>query len=311
MEICSGVIVPLVTAFDYTPEQRINPAGASLLVEKLIASGVEGLFLFGSNGEFYVCSDEEIFKFSEAIITQVAGRVPVYVGVGHCSTAEACRRAKRAEALGADAISVINPYFLGIQDEELISYYTTVAASVTIPLMMYNIPKATGHTISPEVGKALFSVKNIVGIKDSSGDRALLQSYIVAAKTYRPDFKVLVGSDGLISEAAPMGASGIVAGTANLLAPEVVELWNLLQQAGGDGNGNATLAERCAELQGVVDEFRAIIHKGSVPQVLKRSLVCEGFDVGPARLPVGKTTQATDAKIMNFISKLQQRRAQV
>lgn len=108
--------------------------------------------------------------FAKAVIEQVNGRVPVYVGTGACSTAETIQLSKQAESLGADVLSVITPYFLKPTDEELIQHYTQVAASVKIPIILYNIPKATGVNISASVLKEMSKVDNIYGIKDSSGD---------------------------------------------------------------------------------------------------------------------------------------------
>ena len=101
---------------------------------------------------------------------------------------------KQAVAIGADALSVINPYFMGISDDQLKNYFTMVAESVKIPVMLYNIPKCTGKNIAPEVVAELAKIDNVKGVKDSSGNLENLQGYIDAAKGN--DVDVLVGSDG-------------------------------------------------------------------------------------------------------------------
>lgn len=196
MSTFKGVIVPMVTPFNRDEEQSINYEAAEQLLEKLISEGADGIFTFGSNGEFHVCNPDEKIKFSKFIIEKTAGRLPVYVGTGACSTKEALYMSREAEAIGADALSVINPYFLGISDQQLVEYFKTVAASVKIPVLLYNIPKGTGKNISKEAVEQLVTIENIKGIKDSSGDIDNLKDYLDAAAGH--DVDVLVGSDGKI-----------------------------------------------------------------------------------------------------------------
>lgn len=286
MSTFKGVIVPMVTPFNRDEEQSINYEAAEQLLEKLISEGADGIFTFGSNGEFHVCNPDEKIMFSKFIIEKTAGRLPVYVGTGSCSTKEALYMSREAEAIGADALSVINPYFLGISDQQLVEYFQTVAASVKIPVLLYNIPKGTGKNISKEAVEQLVTIENIKGIKDSSGNIDNLKDYLDAAAGH--DVDVLVGSDGKISEAHALGAQGTIAGTANLITKVVVDLWKALEA------GNA---EEAARLQAEIEPIRDILHLGSTPQTLKRSLELAGYPVGPARFPVTEVAEGVDEKI--------------
>ena len=286
MSTFKGVIVPMVTPFNRDEEQSINYDAAEQLLEKLISEGADGIFTFGSNGEFHVCNPHEKIKFSQFIIEKTAGRLPVYVGTGACSTKEALYMSCEAEAIGADALSVVNPYFLGISDQQLIEYFKTVAASVKIPVLLYNIPKGTGKNISKEAVEQLVTVENIKGIKDSSGNIDNLKDYLDVAAGH--DVDVLVGSDGKISEAHALGAQGTIAGTANLITKVVVDLWKALEA------GNT---EEAARLQAEIEPIRDILHLGSTPQTLKRSLELAGYPVGPARFPVTEVAEGIDEKI--------------
>lgn len=281
-----GVIVPMVTPFNRDAGQSINYGAGERLVEKLIEGGASGIFTFGSNGEFHVCSPDERIGFSRFVIERAAGRVPVYVGTGACSTREAVEMSKRAEAAGASALSVINPYFMGISDAQVVTYYRMVAESVKIPIMLYNIPKSTGKNLSPEVVGEVAQIDNVRGVKDSSGNMDNLKGYIeaVAGK----DVDVLVGSDGKISEAFALGASGAVAGTANLITEVVVNLWKALE-AGDEAEA--------ARLQAEIEPIRDVLHLGSTPQTLKRSLELAGYEVGPARFPVTEVADGVDEQI--------------
>ncbi len=137
--------------------------------------------------------EAEKIEFAEKVIGMVDHRVPVYVGTGACSTKETIRLSKKMEELGADALSVITPYFLTPTEEELVQHFTAVAESVSIPIILYNIPKATGCNLSAEVVGCLAEVENIRGIKDSSGKEENLKAYAELAK--RDDFDLLIGSD--------------------------------------------------------------------------------------------------------------------
>ncbi|AEB07645.1 dihydrodipicolinate synthetase [Coriobacterium glomerans PW2] len=290
MSTFHGVIVPMVTPFKRDSAQSINFCAADQLIEKLIGSGVSGIFIFGSNGEFHLCSHEERIRFTKHVVQKVGGRLPVYVGTGACSTNEACNLSREAEALGADALSVVNPYFTQISDSEIVRYYERVAASVKIPIILYNIPKSTGMNLSAEVVSKIAPIENIKGIKDSSGNVENLAGYIEAA--YGNDMDVLVGSDGKISKGYAMGATGAIAGTANLITDVVVGLFSALESG---------KTESAKMLQAEIEPLRDILHKGSTPAVLKRSLELAGIPVGPAREPVSDLSGFLDASIMSML----------
>jgi len=212
------------------------------------------------------------------------------VGTGSCSTREAVQLSKDAQQIGADAVSVINPYFMKVTDAEIASYFKTVAASVDIPVLLYNIPKTTGTNIPKSVVAELARIDNVRGVKDSSGNMDNLRDYVEAVEDC--DVDVLVGSDGKISDAYALGASGTVAGTANLITSTIVGLWKALET--GD-------AEEAARLQAEVEPLRDVMHLGSTPQTLKRAMELSGCPVGPARRPVGDTAPEVDEKVRTML----------
>ena len=216
----------------------------------------------------------------------------MYVGTGACSTKETIQLSKEAEAIGADALSVITPYFLRPTDEELIQHYTQVAESVNIPIILYNIPKATGINLSVNVLKALVQVENICGIKDSSGDLNNLKAYIEVAKGTQ--IKVLVGSDSKILAGYQMGATGAIAGTSNLITKTLVDL---------DKAFHAGELEEAQKLQLEIEELRKVLPLGTVPSILKRAVEMAGIaEVGPAKKPVQEPSRQTDIEIKKMLS---------
>lgn len=188
-----GIITPIVTPFKRNASQEINYEATKELIDHLISHGVNGIFILGSNGEFHVIDEDEKIEFTKKVVEFVDKRVPVYVGTGACSTRATIRLSKAVEAAGADALSVITPYFLKPTDENLYNHYKEIAESVNIPIMLYNIPKATGCPLNPELVERLADIPNIKGIKDSSGDVDNLKAYAEIAK--RKDINLLVGSD--------------------------------------------------------------------------------------------------------------------
>lgn len=268
-----GIITPIVTPFHRDEEQTINYDATKELINHLISHGVKGIFILGSNGEFHVLDEDEKVEFAKKVVEYVNHRVPVYVGTGCCSTKATVRLSKKMEEIGADALSVITPYFLKPTNDNLYAHYKEVAESVNIPIVLYNIPRATGCPLDPELVSRLADIENIQAIKDSSGELERLQAY--AKITEEKDFQLLVGSDSKISYAYKLGASGAVAGTSNVIVDVLVNLDKALR------NNDEELANK---LQKDIDVLRGVLKLGTVPSVMKRATELAGIaEIGPAR----------------------------
>lgn len=286
-----GIITPIVTPFKRNASQEINYEATKELIDHLISHGVNGIFILGSNGEFHVIDEDEKIEFTKKVVEFVDKRVPVYVGTGACSTRATIRLSKAVEAAGADALSVITPYFLKPTDENLYNHYKEIAESVNIPIMLYNIPKATGCPLNPELVERLADIPNIKSIKDSSGDVDNLKAYAEIAK--RKDINLLVGSDSKISIAYDLGATGAVAGTSNVIVDTLVGLDKALR------SGETELAEK---LQKDIDVLRGVLKLGTVPSVMKRATELAGIaEIGPARKPVQELSAEDDEKIKEML----------
>ncbi|MFA6849991.1 MAG: 4-hydroxy-tetrahydrodipicolinate synthase [Selenomonadaceae bacterium] len=288
MEI-KGIITAMVTPFD--ANQNINAAATKQLVEKLISKGVSGIFILGTNGEFHVLSDDEKIEFAKIVIKAVAKRVPVYVGTGGNSTKQAIELSQQMEKAGADALSVITPFLVPISQSELVEHYKKIAASVKLPILLYNIPKNTGINIDKKSVEELAKVKNILGIKDTSGDINNIADYIKAGEGQ--DFHVLSGSDSLILKALKIGAVGAIAATSNLLTSIDVAIYK---------NFVAGDLKAAQKNQDAIETLRAVLKLGTVPSVIKRSVTLSGIDVGAARYPVSVTTLEVDEKIKTMLT---------
>lgn len=263
----------MVTPFD--EEGKINLPAAYQLIEYLLERHVDGLFILGTNGEFFSLHDDEKVAYAKAVIDYVNHRVPIYVGAGACGTQETIQLAKRYEEVGADAISVITPYFLPLAQNELIQHYRAIADAVAIPIVLYNMPKNTGVNIDPATLQALLPCKNIVGIKDSSGNMENFKGYLEVTKD--TEFSVLVGSDSKILEAMQLGAAGTVAATSNVITEVIVSIVK---------NYKAGNLEQAQKAQADVDVLRKVLPLGTVPSALKRLIQMMGIPVGNPRLPI-------------------------
>lgn len=272
-----GIICAMITPLD--ENQDINPKATRELIDYLINKGVYGLFILGTNGECHVLTDDEKVEFAKIVIEHTNNRVPVFVGTGGNSTREVINLSKRMETIGASALSIITPYFVPPTQQELIEHYKAVAAEVNLPIMMYNMPGKTGINIEPESVKELAKVKNIVGIKDSGGKLDNMKAYLEVTKG--EDFGVFSGSDSLILDILKVGGHGAVAATANFLAGIDVAIYNNFIK--GD-------IEAAQKAQDSIEELRRILKFGTIPSVIKQTVVFNGINVGPARLPVSRPT---------------------
>lgn len=272
-----GIICAMITPFD--KNQNINQQATCKLIDYLIEKGIYGLFILGTNGECHVLTDDEKVEFAKIVINHTNNRVPVFVGTGGNSTREVMSLSKRMETIGASALSIITPYFVTPTQEELILHYKTIADSVNLPIMMYNMPGKTGINIEPESVCELSKIKNIIGIKDSSGKLDNMKAYIEVTKS--EDFSVFSGSDSLILESLRAGTQGAVAATANFLTEIDIAIYDNFMK------GNLKEAQKA---QNSIEELRRILKLGTIPSVIKKTVVLNGINVGTARLPVTEPT---------------------
>ena len=268
-----GIIVPIVTPMN--EDESVNCEELRRQVDRQIEAGIHGIFPFGTNGEGYILSGEEKKLVLETVIDQVAGRVPVYAGTGCISTRETIEQCKMAEAAGADVLSVITPSFAQASQHELVAHYTAVAQAVpNMPIVLYNIPARTGNALAPKTVAELSRVENIVGAKDSSGDWDNLSAYIEL--TRGTGFSVLSGNDALILRALLAGATGAIAGCANVYPKNMVGIY----EAWAAGDDEA--AEKC---QAAVAPLRACFKYGNPNTVVKTAVRLLGYPVGACRAP--------------------------
>jgi len=241
----------------------------------MLDAGVHGIFCLGTNGEFYALSESEKSRVVETVVDEVNGQVPVYAGSGEIATRTVIRLTKRFKKLGADAVSIVTPYFIHPSQHELYHHYARIAVETEFPIILYNIPMRTNVRLEPETVAALAAgFGNIIGIKDSSGDLKLTQAYIEQT----PDrFAVMGGNDGLILDTLLLGGTGAIAATANVIPEILVNIYRAFQE--GD-------LEHARMWQERVGPLRKDFSLGTAPGVIKVQANQCGYPVGPSRTPI-------------------------
>jgi len=282
-----GIVPAMVTPI--TADGKINTGTLRKLTNYLIEGGVHGLFPVGSQGEFYALTFEEKKKVLEVVVEETQGRVPVYAGTGAITTREAVALTKMAESVGASAVSVITPFFVHPSDAELLEYYTAVAKSTRLPVLLYNNPGRTGVNISADFVVKASKVDNIVAIKDSSGDLTLTAEYI---RRTGETFSVLAGRDTLIYGTLCYGGKGAIAATANVVPKIIVEIYEAFMA--GD-------MKRSLEAQFRLAPLRLAFDLGTFPVVIKEALTLIDIEAGVGIPPVGGMKPEAKAELKEIL----------
>ena len=217
------MITPLKADFslDINPTER--------LIEYLIEGGVHGIFILGTTGEFAGLSSAVKRELIQITCQQVKGRVPILVGVTDCSFTERIELAAIAHRSGAEAVVAAPPFYMNIEQEELINYYQKLADIVELPLFLYDMPSHVKINIEVETAVTLSKHPNIIGIKDSSGKIENFQALCEAFRQ-QPEFKIFVGPEEILAETLLIGGNGGVTGGANLFPELYVALYEAFQK---------------------------------------------------------------------------------
>lgn len=216
----------------------LDVPGLERLVEHVLAGEPAGLFILGTTGEGPSLSYRLRHEVIDRVAEQVAGRVPLLVGVTDTAAVESVEVADYAADAGAQAVVLAPPPYFPIGQEDLVEYVRRMARELPLPVFLYNMPSHTKLAFEPDTIRRLVDVPNVVGLKDSSADMIYFHrvGQLVAERT---DFSLLVGPEELLAEAVLLGAHGGVCGGANLAPRLYVDLY----RAAADGD-----LDRVAEL---------------------------------------------------------------
>ena len=286
-----GIIPPMITPFN--EEERIDTKALKKMTNFLIEAGVHGVFPLGSTGEAYALSFDEKKQIIETVLEATDKRVPVYAGTGAITTRESVELTKMAANLGVDALSVITPYFISPNQDELYDHYKEIASNTDLPIILYDNPGRTGISMSLDLIIRLSEIENIVGIKDSSGDMSKDAEII---RLTGNDFSVLAGRDTLIYGFLAYGGHGSVAATANIVPELVVSIYELFQKK----DYTAAL-----QAQFKLAPLRMAFSLGSFPVIMKEGLKLKGIEVGNTLKPIKPLTAEARERLKIIIQEVE------
>ncbi len=288
--VLRGIVPALVTPF--REDERIDYNAWQRIIDTLILSGVDGLCVGGSTGEF--CS----LEFDERQVSirfcrqAAAGRVPLYANVGCITTRDTVKLARHAEELGVDVLVVVTPYYLRPSQQELAEHYIEVCQAVRVPVLGYNYPQHGGVEITPETVRQIAAkCENLAGMKDSSGqlERAAASRKCAPGR----EFAVFVGPESLIRQALEQGCAGSVTGCGNIAPGLLVALYKACR----DGQH-----ESAARLQTLATQLEKINELHTFPGVIKEAMKMAGLPAGICRRPVGPMPAEAREKLATFLS---------
>ncbi len=268
-----GIIPPVVTPMHANEDVDLDRLRR--VIDRMLAARVHAIFVLGTTGEFYALDADEKRAIVAAAVAHVAGRVPVIAGTGAESTREVVRLTRMAETEGADAVTVITPYFVAPSQQELFDHFRIVAESTRLPVVLYTNPMHCGGVrLDVSTVERLAGIPNVIGIKDSAGD---LQTLIEYVRVVPERFAVMQGRDTLIAPALAHGAKGAVPATSNI-APELAVAIYEAHMRGDEAGAQAAQARFSPLRLGLT---------GTAPGGIKAAMNRAGWDVGPSRRPIG------------------------
>lgn len=269
-----GVFSAVATPF--TAEEEIDEAALRQLVDRTIDGGIHGLVPNGSTGEFQAQTLEERKRVVEVVIDQAAGRVPVMPHVGALRTRDAVELAKHAESTGASAVMAVAPFYEPLELDEIKQYYRAVAEAVSVPVMIYNLPVATGVVLSAQdLAEIADEAKNISYVKDTTGDFGQAVRLI---HDYSDVVTAFVGMDNYFLANFTEGGAGTIVGATNFLTPQLISIYDAIQAS--------DLEKAKAEWNVIFPVMQFLVSGGYVAGV-KGALDILGNSAGPTRAPIG------------------------
>ena len=219
MPIFTGSGVAIVTPFN--EDETINYPELKRLIEFQIENSTDAIVICGTTGEASTLTDEEQIECIKFTVEVVNKRVPVIAGAGSNHTAHAIELAQGCERVGADAVLLVTPYYNKTTQKGLIKHYKMIAESINIPIILYNVPSRTGLNITPQTCYELSKIKNIVGIKEASGN---LSQVAEIAALCGEDFHIYSGNDDQILPVLSLGGLGVISVLANIMPKETHDM---------------------------------------------------------------------------------------
>lgn len=278
MKLFQGTATALVTPFR---NEKIDYPAMGRLVEWQLKNGVDALVVCGTTGEASTLTGKERVQLTHFVVDLVDGRVPVLAGTGSNNTRFTTELSKEMEAIGADGLLVVTPYYNKCTESGMITHYETIADNVGIPMILYSVKSRTGVNITPQAVKILKDHPRIVGIKEASGD---ISQVCEMAQYIDDDFNIYSGNDDMAIPIMSLGGLGCISTVSNIIPKRYSDMLH----AWLDGDVQHAAAEQIA-LKPLIDAVFAEVN----PIPLKAALNIMGKCELEYRLPLCPPTNRT------------------
>lgn len=284
--VFTGVCTALVTPFY---EGNVNYPMAEQLLRRQINAGIPAVVLTGTTGEAATLSDREKLALWQRCKDFSGNACTIIAGTGSNSTAHAVELSQSAEAVGADALLVVSPYYNKATPEGLVAHFSAVANSVRIPVILYNVPSRTGVDIPVEVYRQLSALPNIAGVKEACTD---ITKILRIRRHCPPDFWVWSGNDDQTVPVISLGGKGTISVLSNVCPEKTLSM----TQAALDGDFDTAADLQCRLLPLIELLFREVN-----PIPVKAAMACLGYDCGCCRLPLTQASAETLQKLRTLL----------
>ena len=283
-----GVGTAIATPFG---SNGVNLSAFKKLLDFQLSNSVDSIVVCGTTGEAATMSDDEKSSVISCAVDFVADRVPVIAGCGSNDTNKAISNAKLAESLGVDGLLIVTPYYNKCTQSGLISHYSKIAESVSIPIILYNVPSRTGVNIEPETCLELSKIPNIVAIKEASGN---ISQVAKIAALCKDNLFIYSGNDDQVLPILSLGGIGVISVLSNI---KPLETHNMVASF-FDGN----LADSKNLQLDLLPLISALFCEVN-PIPVKYALNVLGFDFGLPRLPLCELSSKNKVLLDNLLKK--------
>lgn len=286
MSIFKGSGVALITPF--TKDDSVDFEKLGELLEYHIKNKTDAIIINGTTGESATLTDEEKYEIIKYSVKRVNGRIPVIAGTGSNNTKHAVELSKKAEALGVDGLLVVTPYYNKGNENGIYEHYKLIAENVNCPIILYNVPSRTGVNLSISLLKKLAEIKNIVAIKEASGNI----SYAGEIAREVPELDIYSGNDDMTIPLMSYGGIGVISVSANII-PETVH--NMCM---------SFLENNIVEAKNLQLKYNDLVDSLFIevnPVPIKEAMNYLGYNVGHCRLPLGEMKEENKIKLHSVI----------
>lgn len=284
MAIFKGSGVAIVTPFN--ADESVNFDEFGRIIEDQIAGNIDAIIVCGTTGESSTMDDAEHLEVIKYCIDKVAGRVPVIAGTGSNCTRESVNLSKKAEALGADGLLCVTPYYNKATQDGLYEYYKAISDAVNIPIIMYNVPSRTGTNILPETAVRIAKeVENVVAIKEASGN---ISQVAKLASIADGCIDIYSGNDDQVLPLLSLGGIGVISVWANVAPQKTHDMC----QAFFDGD-----IAKATKLQLEAMDLIGALFCEVNPIPVKEAMNMKGFNAGIVRAPLTNMSEANKPRL--------------